>query len=119
MLRLINLDNDTIIAEQVRVADKFWSRMKGLMFTEGLPSGCGLHLRPCRGIHTFFMRCSIDVLHLDSHHQVVGIEKNLQPGQIGKFFPKTAEIVELSTGIIQKTATKAGHRLSFQMQTKI
>ena len=116
-MKLVNLDNDSIIAEHIHVADRFWNRLKGLMFTEDLPSDCGLHIRPCRGIHTFFMQYSIDVLHLDSRHQVVGIEENLQPGKTGKSFPRTAEIVELSAGKIQKTGTKIGHRLKFQMET--
>ena len=118
-MKLVNLDNDCIIAEHIHVADRFLNRLKGLMFTDSLPSDCGLHLRPCRGIHTFFMQFNIDVLHLDSRYQVVGIEENLQPGQRGKIFPQTEEIVELSAGRVKETGTKIGHRVKFQMETNL
>lgn len=112
-MKLVNLDTATTVAEYVSTADSFWSRFKGLIFTDSLPSDCGLHIRPCRGIHTFFMQYNIDVLHLDSHQQVVGLEENLSPGKVGKVYPYTVEVVELPAGKIAETKTKIGHRLKF------
>ena len=112
-MKLINLDNESVIANKIHRAESFWNRFKGLMFTDSLPADCGLHIRPCRSIHTFFMKYSIDVLHLDSRHQVVGLEENLQPGKVGKVIPNTTEIIELPSGTIQETKTKVGHRLQF------
>lgn len=83
------------------------------MFTKNLPLDCGLSIQPCRGIHTFFMRYSIDVLHLDSNGQIVAVEENLQPGKISKIHPLTKKVVELPAGKIKKTQTKVGHRLQF------
>ena len=112
-MKLINLDTHCMVVENIRLASSFFNRFKGLMFTDHLPEDCGLHIRPCRGIHTFFMQYSIDVLHLDSRLQIVGIEENLAPGKVGKVFPNTMEIVELPPGTIKKTLTKVGHRLIF------
>lgn len=113
-MKLINLNNDHIIVDHIQLASNFWERFKGLMFTDHLPEDCGLHIRPCRSIHTFFMQYSIDVLHLDSRHQIVGIEENLEPGKIGKSFPSTVEIVELPLGTVKKKSAKVGHRLKFE-----
>ena len=112
-MKLINLDNGQIIVRRLRIADTFLKRFSGLMFTKTLPADGGLHLRPCKGIHTFFMRYNIDVLHLDEEHQVIFLEEDVQPGQIGKTYPHTREIIELPSGRIRETETIVGHKLQF------
>jgi uncharacterized membrane protein (UPF0127 family) len=113
-LKLINLDNGKILAKKVHMADTFFKRLKGLMFSKELPSDSGLYIRPCQGIHTFFMGYSIDVLHLDSSGKVVGIEENVQPGKIGKVHPHTIEIIELPAGKIQNTQTTFGNTIELK-----
>ncbi|PAB58377.1 DUF192 domain-containing protein [Anaeromicrobium sediminis] len=110
-MKLINLDNGQVLAEKVHMANTFFKRLKGLMFSKNLPSDCALYIQPCRGIHTFFMRYSIDVLHLDSFGKVVAIEENVQPGRIGKVHPHTMEIIELPAGKIEKNQTKLGNTI--------
>jgi uncharacterized protein len=112
-LKLINLNNGNILASHMIKATTFFKRLKGLMFTKELPQDDGLLIQPCQGVHTFFMRYSIDVLHLDSQGQVVGIEANLQPGRIGKVFPQSNSVVELPAGRIQETETAVGHMVQF------
>jgi uncharacterized membrane protein (UPF0127 family) len=113
-MKLINLDNGQMIAHHVGEARTFWQRFKGLMFSKHLPSGCALHIQPCRAIHTFFMNYAIDVLHLDSDHNVVATEENLPPRRIGKKVKLTVSVVELPTGSIQKSDTKVGQAVQFQ-----
>ncbi|MBF8983816.1 DUF192 domain-containing protein [Lutibacter sp. B2] len=113
-MKLLNLDTGELLANNILVAKTFYTRLKGLMFTKNLPSDCALHIQPCRGIHTFFMHYSIDVLHLDSNHKIVAIEENLQPGKIGNTYPCTVEVVELCAGKVQETKTKIGNRLQFK-----
>jgi uncharacterized membrane protein (UPF0127 family) len=107
----MNLDNGQILATKVHIANTFYKRLKGLMFSKNLPSDCALYIQPCRGIHTFFMGYNIDVLHLDSFRQVVAIEENLHPGKIGKIHPLTIEIIELPAGKIKKNQTKLGNTI--------
>ncbi|MFZ5967139.1 MAG: DUF192 domain-containing protein [Bacillota bacterium] len=112
-MKLINLDNGQVLASQIKEANTFSQRLKGLMFTKNLPGDWGLRIQPCRGIHTFFMQYNIDVLHLDSNQRVVLIEENISPGKVGKTTPATVEIVELNAGKIRETETKMGHSLYF------
>ena len=112
-MKLINLENGQILVQKLRTADTFVKRFLGLMFTKTLPADCGLHLRPCKGIHTFFMRYNIDVLHLDEGHQVIFLEEDVSPGKVGKTYPRTWEIIELPSGKIRETATAVGHKLQF------
>ena len=49
----------------VRRADRFISRLVGLLFAPALQPGEGLLLVPCVSVHTAFMRYPIDVVFLD------------------------------------------------------
>jgi uncharacterized membrane protein (UPF0127 family) len=113
-MKLVNLSNSQVLAEHVREARTFWKRFRGLMFTVNLPAGDGLHIQPCRSVHTFFMNYSIDVLHLDSSLSVVAAEKNLKPGKLGKSSRNTASIVELPAGTIDQTKTEIGQTVQFK-----
>ncbi|MCT4607057.1 MAG: DUF192 domain-containing protein [Marinisporobacter sp.] len=113
-MKLVNLDNGQILATRVHIANTFYKRLKGLMFSKNLPPDDVLYIQPCRGIHTFFMNYNIDVLHLDSFKKVVAIEENLRPGKIGKVHPLTTEIIELPAGKIEKTQTKLGHKVKLK-----
>lgn len=113
-MKLINLDNGQVVANDVQEARTFLKRLKGLMFTKQLPSGCALHIQPCQSIHTFFMNYSIDILHLDRDYRVVATEENVAPGKIGKKVLQTASVVELPAGSIHQTDTQVGQAVQFQ-----
>jgi len=107
-MKLKNLENGQILADKLGEASSFYQRFKGLMFTKELEPGYGLLIKPCRSIHTFFMKYKLDIVHLDSHNQVVLIEEGLPPGKIGKGHLRTRSIVELPAGMIETTQTKVG-----------
>lgn len=107
-MQLINVDNGHVIAEQLRIADRFWSRFKGLMLTKTFPSCDGLMIQPCQSIHTFFMRYAIDVIYLDQHNEIIDIHYHIKPGQIGKSIRGVKSVVELPIGTLEKTNTKTG-----------
>jgi uncharacterized membrane protein (UPF0127 family) len=107
-MKLINRENGQVLADDVKPAKTFFKRLKGLLFTDQLALGCGLHIQPCRSVHTFFMKYSIDVVHLDDEHKIVFLEEKLQPGKLGQACRLTASIVELPAGTIEKTHTRVG-----------
>jgi uncharacterized protein len=117
-MRLVNLDTGAVLAERVEIASTFWKRLRGLMFTSGLAGGTGLYLQPCRSVHTFFMKYSIDVIHLDDSFRIVGLEHSIKPGQIGSSYHGTASIVELPEGMIVKTCTAVGQAVQFEREEK-
>ncbi|MFC3041559.1 DUF192 domain-containing protein [Virgibacillus xinjiangensis] len=111
-IRLINKETGEIIAREVRVADRFWSRLKGLMFTKNMQESTGLHITPCASIHTFFMNYSIDILYLNREKEIVGIEENLEKGKIGKRFKQVRSVIELPAGTIKNTSTAIGQTVA-------
>jgi uncharacterized protein len=112
-MELYNAGNGKLIAGQVEAASTFLRRFRGLMLTRELPQQCALHIRPCRSVHTYFMRYPIDVLYLDEAGHVVGTDERLAPGKIGSRVPRTRSVVELPAGRIRETDTRIGQTVKF------
>ena len=70
-MKLVNLTRKTIVSCNLRIADSFFSRLKGLLGTVGLPDGDALLLRPCNNIHMFGMKYAIDVAFVDDQGKVL------------------------------------------------
>lgn len=96
---------------QIRKADRFFSRFRGLMLKRSMDENSGLLLIPCSSIHMFFMRFPIDAVYLDRHFSVLGKE-TLSPWQIGGRHKGTYAVLELSAGKAETIRT--GDVLSLQ-----
>lgn len=78
-------------------AHGFWARLRGLHAWRSLPWGVGLHLSPCRSIHTFGLAYAIDVVFLNAALAEVKRVENLQPNRVA-FCRRAVSVVELPTG---------------------
>ncbi|WP_407269465.1 DUF192 domain-containing protein [Radiobacillus sp. PE A8.2] len=112
-MKLVNLSNDQVIAEQIGQAYSFFKRLKGLMFTDQLSLGTGLHIKPCQSVHTYFMNYSIDILYVNKNNIVVAIDEALEPGKVGKRYADAVSVIELPAGAAKKSLTRVGHNLNF------
>jgi uncharacterized membrane protein (UPF0127 family) len=68
-----------VVCERCAVADRFWTRLRGLMGRRELPAGEGMLFRPGGSVHMFFMHIPLDVVFLDRELRVVGVAADLQP----------------------------------------
>ncbi|MFC3015518.1 DUF192 domain-containing protein [Virgibacillus litoralis] len=112
-INLVNRDTGQLIASDVQTAYSFWKRLKGLMFVKSLPDNFALHIAPCSSIHTFFMKCRIDILYLSQENEIVGMEEDLAPGKIGKRFSNVQSVLELPAGNIKTSAVNVGQAVDF------
>lgn len=64
------------------------------------------------GIHTFFMKFSIDVLILDNKNRVVALKQNLKPWRIFIWNPLNEKVIELPVGTIYQDGIKNGDKIS-------
>ncbi|MDI9624315.1 MAG: DUF192 domain-containing protein [Methanothermobacter sp.] len=101
----------------VKIANTFISRFKGLMFKKNIKKGLLLEMPEGRGrggssIHMFFMRIPLDVIFLDSEKRVVDLA-TLKPWQI--YIPKKPAryIIEFPKGIIEDSGTSIGDTIEF------
>jgi len=108
---LRNLDRGALLADRVEVADRWWSRARGLLGRK-LRDGDGLLIRPCRAVHMLGMTYPIDVLFLDADHRVVAVYPGLRPARVTGYHRGAAMALELPAGVVERTGTRVGDRLS-------
>lgn len=87
------------------------------MGRRSLAPGHGLLISPSNGVHTFWMRFSIDVLFLDREHRVLSVYGNLRPFRVTSLNWKASTVLELPAGTIAATGTQVGDVLQFDPVT--
>ena len=108
-----NQTRQLYLATNLAVAQTHWSRLRGLLgATESdFRNGCGLWIRPCRGVHTLAMTFPLDVIYLDRDGTVVHLESNLQPWRFSPIRLQAASVLELPVNVIAETETALGDRI--------
>ena len=112
--RVINTITGRVLAERAGRATDFFGRLRGLIGQRRLEEGEGLHLVPCRAIHTFFMRISIDAVFLDRDDGVLKTVGNIAPWRPLVTHSAARSVLELPAGRVKGTGTLPGHRLAFE-----
>lgn len=112
-MRLVNKRTGQVIKENLKLIDSFSGRLMGLMFTRSFPQGEGVVIKPCQGVHTFFMRYPIDVILLDGDDRVVYAKLSLKPYRVTPFLLKARTAVEMPAGTLQDGSVSYGDKLIF------
>lgn len=112
-LRVSNPVRHSLLGNRIGVADTTLTRFVGLMGRGSLAPGQGLLIRPSNGVHTLWMRFSIDVLLLDRELRVLSVYENLRPFRMTAINWRAAAVLELPAGIIAASQTELGDELQF------
>lgn len=115
---IASTENGRIIADRVRLASAFGSRLRGLLGVRHLPEGEGLLLSPCNSVHMFFMSIPLDVVFLDETGEVVGLICNLRPWRISGLYPRASAVLELPAGTCERAGLRRSDRLVFSAAGK-
>lgn len=110
-MRVINLTRNKELAHTVIMADSFLARFKGLMGRPGLAPGWCLVLKPCRAVHTMFMRFAIDILFVDRKGMVVRTVAGLPPFRLSGAVRDAHLVIEFSAGTLAPSGTSAGDKI--------
>jgi uncharacterized protein len=113
-----NRTRQSFLATELSVAGTHWSRFCGLMCTEAADfhPGRGLWIVPSRGVHTFAMRFSIDVIYLDKKKVVVHVEDNLKPWRLAPVRVSAASVLELPSNTLRSTQTALGDEIEIALR---
>jgi uncharacterized membrane protein (UPF0127 family) len=114
---LINLTKKTWLATKVAKADKFLTRVVGLLKRRHLGPEEALWLVPSKGIHTLGMKFPIDVIFLDKDKRVVNLVPSLAPYSATGIHLKAHSVLELPSGTIMKSHTEVGDQLDVSLET--
>ena len=113
-MRILNQTRNLPLMIQGRLADTFWSRLRGLLGAAPLQPGEGLILAGEKSIHTLFMTFPIDVLYVDKNYRVIRADINMVPYRLGPLVFQSAYVLEMPVGTIAGTATQLGDQLTFE-----
>lgn len=106
--KAFNRSKQSMLAGELCIADNFFLRLKGLLFTGNLPQGQGLYITPCQAIHMMGMAYAIDCVFVDKKGIVVGLCKAIRPWSLSPLFKKAFGCIELPAGTIDATGTEVG-----------
>jgi len=111
MIRRVVRDGRVIVSH-LETAATLGRRVRGLLGRRGLPPGHGLHITPCRSIHTWGMLFTIDVLFLDRDETVVKIARNVRPFRCRCGGRRAHSVIEVATGWLDADVVRVGDRLA-------
>lgn len=109
-----NVTKDGTLVCRAKIADTFFTRLKGLMFKSKLNEGEAVLITPCNSIHMFFMRFPLDVVFLNEKNEIVGLCQGIKPWRVSKVYWPAKYCIEMNVGSIEKYSMKLGDRLGFQ-----
>jgi uncharacterized membrane protein (UPF0127 family) len=108
-----NISRNQLLAEHVLLANHFFKRLRGLLFTNSLPGGQGLLIKPCNSIHMIGMTYNIDAIFINKENIVIATLSNLKPWQISSIYWQANACLELPAGTIIKSGTILTDQLQF------
>jgi len=109
-----NLRTGQIVAEQVLIADSFWTRFRGLLGRSFLAPGQGLWLKPCQQVHMLGLQFPLSVWFLDKTDHVCALIDDLRPWKISPHFSNAISILEFPVGWGKATNTRLGDELIWE-----
>lgn len=116
-LQIYNPARGVVVCSRCCLADKLWTRGRGLLGRKSLAPDEGILLVPGTSIHMFGMKFSIDVIFLTQDHRVTDWVESIAPGKAhvargraGK--PHSA--LEVAPGTIQRSGVQIGDQLTLQ-----
>jgi uncharacterized protein len=116
--QVFNQTRQAYLATSLAVADSHFSRLRGLLglSANDFPSGRGLWIVPCHGVHTLGMSFPIDVVYLDQALTVVHVQKELQPWRFAPIRMQASSVLELPCRTAAETQTTVGDRIEITME---
>jgi uncharacterized membrane protein (UPF0127 family) len=114
MVRVVNATRSRELGTRVRLADRWWPRLRGLLGSGTLKPGDGLMIDPCRGVHMYGMRYPLDVAFIDRDGEIVALYRELPPGTRTKWHSEARRAIELPVGTLAETGTAVGDVLTWQ-----
>ena len=113
-LNLIEKTGKELIAAEVVEANTFFNKLFGLITRRKLKDREGFLIKNCNGIHTFWMRYSIDIVFIDEKNSVLAIYNNFKPFRVTPFIKDACSVLELRSGEVKKTSLKVGDSVNFE-----
>jgi len=110
-----NGNTGAVLAQRVGIAATRRARAIGLLLHNALPEGEGLWIAPSRGVHTWGMRFTIDVVALDDGGRIVDLVATMKPWRMRLPRASCVGVLELPSGTIARSGTRLGDAIVFEI----
>lgn len=117
-LMMVNATRGVALGCRIRLADSWWSRLRGFLGRPEPIIGDGILLSPCSRIHTFGMSFPLDVLFLDRKGRVLEAYPDVRPWRMTPRVRDSSYALELPVGTIRHSGTQVGDRLTWRVPSK-
>ena len=107
-MNIYNSTQNNLIADEVKVAENFFTRSIGLLLRKSISVNEALVIKPCCSVHTFFMKFAIDVLFVGTGGKIVALYENVKPWRILPIHFNSKYVIELASGSISSKNIKLG-----------
>jgi uncharacterized membrane protein (UPF0127 family) len=112
-IRISNGTKARVLGERVWLADRYWTRLRGLLGRAEIRDGEGMLIAPSRGVHMYGMKYALDVILLDRGGRVVALYGGLRPGARTRVHRDASYALELPVGAIARSETEEGDMLEW------
>lgn len=110
-----NTTEKRVLSKNAKVCSSSFSKAIGLMFSKKKKSLVFAFGREkIVPLHMLMVFYPIDVLFLDKNKKIVEIKENFRPFSFYTPKRKALYIIELPSGIIKRTGTKVGDKVTFE-----
>lgn len=96
---------------QLVIADRWWSRARGLLGRRAPGPGEALLLRPCAAVHGVGMFYSVDVIFLDAAQRICKLARLRPFGFVAS--ARAVSVLELRAGAIKRHGFHLGEELAW------
>lgn len=108
-----NARSGSSLGGRIEIADRWWTRLRGLLGRSRLEEGGGLIITDSQGVHMWWMKFPLDVAMLDGERRVIALYLDLQPGKRTKMHRKARYALEVPVGVLEATGTREGDPLEW------
>ncbi|KUO50526.1 MAG: hypothetical protein APF76_07715 [Desulfitibacter sp. BRH_c19] len=110
-VKVFNESKNTILLEEVEIADSFFLRLKGLLGKSSLPHGKGIIIKPCKAVHTMAMSFTIDVAFVDKNNYICHIIDSMLPYKFSPTIRKADYVIEAPASTFKTSGTNLGDKI--------
>ena len=119
LLRVVNTRRNCELGGRIGLADGWLARLRGMIGRPAPGPGEGLLLTPCRSVHMYGMRFSLDVAFLDGNGTVIATYLVLSPGSRTRWHRNAVHALELPPGTLERSGTVVGDVLVWSPQPQL
>jgi len=114
-LSVWNVSRRGFVADQVRLANTRWTRLRGMLGRPEPAPGEGMLLAPCQSVHMYWMKYSLDVVFLAPNGCVVEAYHGLAPSKRSRWHRDADRALELRAGTLASSGTQIGDQLELRI----